>query len=143
MVRTKLYKLIIVVLVIINVAMLTFFLTRRPPHHPPKAGDLVNELGLEGSKKEAVLKLEEAHHTAKRKMMEVDRDLHELLFKKLGTDEDVSSIQAKIEDNHAAIEEMTYDFFHEVAKQCTPEQLNQLQETIHRAFQQMRNGPPR
>lgn len=140
MVRTKLYKLIIATLVIINVGMLIFFVMGKPNHHPPKAGDLVEKLGIEGSKATVVMNLETAHHIEKRKLMDTDRELHEQLFSKIGTDEDVSSIQAKITANFAETEQMTYAFFHEVSEQCTPEQAEELKEIIYHAFRQMR-GP--
>ena len=141
MVRTKLYKLIIAILVIINVGMLIFFFAGRPNHRPPKAGDISVELGIEGEKSTRVTALEKDHHKRKQALMKIDRELHEELFSKIGTDEDVSLIQAEIEGNYAEMEKMTYMFFNEVSKQCTPEQVEQLKETIHFAFRQMRGGP--
>lgn len=138
--RTKLYKLIIAALVIINVGMLVFFLTRKPPHNPPKTSGLAKEIGIEGKKKTLVTKLEKEHHKEKQKLMKTDRSLHDVLFSKIGTDEDVSLLQDKIEANHAQIEKMTYDFFNEVSKLCTPEQNERLKKNIHRAFKQMK-GP--
>lgn len=138
--RTKLYKLIIAVLVVINAGMLIFFLSGRPPHRPPHPGQLSEKLGLEGEKKTLVMKLEKEHHTDKRSLMKKDRELHEALFSKIGTDEDVSALQAEIEVNHAEIEKMTYDFFNNVSKHCTSEQKAELKKTVHRAFHQIR-GP--
>lgn len=139
--RTKLYKIIIAALVIINVGMLVFFFMGRPPHGPPNAGDLAKELGIDGKKSNVITKLETAHHKEKKVLMAKDRELHETLFSKLGTDEDVSSIQAEIEVNHAKIEKMTYDFFNEVSTLCSAEQKKQLKKTIYRAFRQMRKPP--
>ena len=138
--RSKLYKLIIAVLVIINVGMMIFFLTRRPEHKPPKAGDLVNELGIEGDKSSIITKLEKEHHQKKKSLMKMDSELHEELFSKIGTDEDVSTIQAEIHANYIEIEKITYTFFNGITKHCTPEQAEKLKKTIHRAFRQMR-GP--
>lgn len=140
MIRTKFYKLTIALLVIINVGMLILFFFGRPPHTPPKPGQLSKELGIEGDKRAAITKLETVHHKDKRALMKKDRELHETLFSKIGTDEDVSNLQAEIEENHAEIEKMTYYFFNEVAKKCTPEQITQLKKRIYRAFHQMR-GP--
>lgn len=144
MARTKLYKLIIAALVIINAGMLVFFFTHKPPHHPPhhppKSGDIAIELGFEGEKAKRVLTLEKEHHKRKRKLMEIDRKLHETLFSKINSDEDVSVIQDKIAANFVEIEKMTYDFFHEVTLECTPEQAKQLKKTLNHAFRQMR-GP--
>ena len=140
--RTKLYKFIIAVLVIINVGILTFFLTRRPPHGPPEPGRFVKELGLEGEKRLLIIKMEKAHHKEKRELMRKDRSLHEILFSKIGTDEDVSNIQGEIEKNHAEMEKMTYDFFNEFSKHCSVEQKEQLKKMIHHAFRQMK-GPKR
>lgn len=139
--RTKLYKIIIAALVIINGAMLVFFLTGRPGHQPPKAGDLIAEIGIDGSDAAKVLALEKEHHRKKRALMQIDHALHENLFSKLGTDSDVSDIQHEIEVNHAEIEKMTYAFFSEVAQYCDVDQQKKLKEIIHRAFQQMRKGP--
>lgn len=140
MVRTKLYKLIITILVIINVGMLIFFFAGRPNHRPPKAGDISAELGIEGEKSTRVTALEKDHHKRKQALMKIDRELHEELFSKIGTDEDVSMLHEEIEANYAEMEIMTYLFFNEVSKQCTPEQAVELKEFIHRAFRQMR-GP--
>ncbi|MDG1331086.1 MAG: hypothetical protein P8P74_02070 [Crocinitomicaceae bacterium] len=138
--RTKLYKLIIAALVIINVGMLVFFLAGGPPNSPPDPGDLSKELGLEGKKRSAITLLEVTHHTDKRALMRKDRELHETLFSKLGTDEDVSNLQEEIEVNHAEIERMTYEFFNEVAKECNAEQKKQLKGMIYHTFRQMK-GP--
>jgi hypothetical protein len=139
---TKLYKFIIAALVIINVGILTFFLTRKPPHGPPVPGQFVNKLELEGDKRELVIKLEKAHHKEKRELMNKDRALHEILFSKIGTNEDVSNIQEEIEENHAEMEKMTYDFFNEVSTYCSTGQKEQLKKMIHHAFRQMK-GPKR
>ena len=139
--RTKLYKLVIAALVIINVGILVFFLAGRPGHPHPKAGDLVERLGIEGSKVDAINTLEKEHHLEKRKLMQVDRNLHEALFSKIGTDEDVTLIQDKIEGNFSKMEKMTFEFFNEVSKLCNAEQQEELTKTIHRAFRQMRKPP--
>lgn len=143
MARTKLYKLIIAVLVIINAGMLIFFLSRRPPHMPPKPGDLVERLGIEGSNRELINKLAKEHHAEKRKLMDNGRELHDELFSKIGTDQDVSNIQERIEANFAETERMTFEFFSEISKLCTPEQVVELKKTIHHAFRQMRKPPGR
>ena len=140
MTRTKLHKIIIAVLVIVNVGMLVFFFMGRPNHQPPKAGDLSRELGIEGDKSARVEALEKDHHKKKQLLMQTDRELHEELFSKIGTDEDVSMLQEKIEANHAEIEKITFNFFNNVSKECTPEQVEELKKTIHHAFRQMR-GP--
>ena len=136
--RTKLYKIIIAALVIINVGMLIFFFTMRPPHGPHDRKDLAEKLGIEGSKVAVLNKLEKEHHAEKEKLMKMDRELHELLFSKLGTDDDVSTIQEEIEANHNEIEKMSFEFFNEVTKMCTPAQKEELKKTIHHAFRQMR-----
>ena len=141
MTRTKLYKLIIAILVVINVGMLVFFFTHKPPHHPPKSGDIAIELGFEGDQAKRIKALEKEHHKRKRKLMDIDRKLHGALFSKINSDEDVSSIQNKIAANFVEIEKMTYDFFHEVAMECTPEQAEELKKTLNHAFRQM--GGPR
>ena len=140
--RKRLYKWIIAVLVIINVGLLAFLFVSKPPHPGPPGdeGLLAKELGIEGKNAAKITALEIAHHKEKRALMKKDRALHETLFSKIGTTDDVSSIQAAIEENHAEIEKMTYDFFNEVATYCTDEQLSELKETIYHAFHQMR-GP--
>ena len=140
MARTKLYKLIIAALILINVGILIFFLAGGPPHSPPKAGDLADKLGLEGATIELVTNLEKNHHVKKRALMKTDRELHEELFSKIGTDADVRVIHDEIEGNFAETEKMTYSFFNEVSKHCTAEQKVELKKMIHRAFRQMK-GP--
>ena len=139
--RTKLYKLIIAALVIINVGILVFFYAGRPPHGRQKPPSLITELGIEGAKTKIINQLEKEHHAKKRELMKIDFELHQELFSKIGTDEDVSAIQEKIRNNFAEIEKITYDFFHDVAEHCTPEQAVKLRETINFAFNQMQQGP--
>lgn len=136
--RTKLYKIIIAALVIINVGIMVFFLVGGPPHTPPKAGDLSRILGITGSNATIVTQLEKEHLTKKNKLVRTDRELHNELFSKIGTDDDVSDIQNKIEANYMKMEKMTYSFFNAVSKQCTPEQKIELKKTIDHAFHQMR-----
>ncbi len=138
--RKRLYKLIIAALVIINGGLLAFLFLSKPPHPVPPGdeGRLAKELGIEGKNAAKITVLEREHHKAKKLLMKKDRELHEMLFAKIGTSDDVSPIQAEIEENHTEIEKMTYDFFNEVATYCTDEQLSELKETIYHAFHQMR-----
>ncbi|PIE86983.1 MAG: hypothetical protein CSA03_01870 [Bacteroidetes bacterium] len=142
--RKRLYKLIIAVLVILNIGLVVFMFLSKSPHPgpPPHEGILARELGIEGEHVAKIDVLEKEHHREKQALMKKDRELHETLFSKIGTDEDVTSLQAEIEKNHAQIEKMTYDFFNEVAMYCTKEQRAELKETIYHAFHQMR-GPRR
>ncbi|MFK7785825.1 MAG: hypothetical protein AB8B56_11950 [Crocinitomicaceae bacterium] len=143
--RTNLYKLIIAALVIINVVILIFFFTGGPKHGPPKAGDLSIELGIEGENKDIITKLEEAHHKEKKKLIKLDRKLHDLLFSKMGTGEDVVGVQDKIKENYGEIERITYDFFDEVSTHCTDKQKEQLKKMVRGAFDhgRGRKGPPK
>lgn len=142
--RTKLYKLIIAALLVINVGMLVFFFMEKPPHfNPPKKGELVRELGLTGEKRTKVIALAKAHHKAKRKLMDADRELHEELFSKIGTDEDVSELEGKIAANFMETEKITFEFFSEVSKYCDSDQKKKLKKMIHHAFRQMRRPPPK
>jgi len=136
--RTKLYKLIIAILLIINIGMLVFFFLRRPPHGGPESIILASELGIEGAKAILITQLETAHHKEKKKLIDKDFELHETLFSKLGTEEDVSDIQAEIQVNQAEMERVTYEFFNEVSKHCSVEQKKQLKNMVYRAFHQMR-----
>lgn len=137
--RKKLYKLIIATLVIVNVGLVAFVFLAKPPHPGPLHDkNLARELGIEGEKALMIEKLEKKHHKEKHALMKKDRELHETLFSKIGTDEDVTLIQTKIKENYAEIEKITFDFFDEVASYCTGEQREQLKETIYHAFHQMR-----
>jgi hypothetical protein len=138
--RSRLYKIIIAVLVIINVGMLVFMWMGPPPPHG-KPEPLQEILGLKGENKSKLEGMETVHHKEKRRLMAKDRKLHETLFSKLGTDEDVSELQAEIEANHAEIEKMTFEYFNEVAKLCNAEQLTELKKLIRHAFVSMRKPP--
>ena len=132
--RTRLYTFIIAALVIMNVVILIIFFTGGPGYRPPKSGDLAQKLGLEGEKKELVTSLEEAHHAKKGNLIKEDRRLHEQLFSKMGTGEDVADVQAQIKENYGEIEQETYAFFVEVSTYCTDEQKKELNKMIRGAF---------
>ena len=136
--KAKFYKIVSIVLILINLGVVAFFWFSRPPG-PPKAGDLAKRLEITTNIDELTA-LEADHHKRKRKLMDKDRTLHESLFSKIGSGEDVTHIQSAITDNYIEISTMTYNFFDSVAVYCTPEQLKELQSTVDRAFGQLR-GP--
>lgn len=137
----KFYKILTVLLVLLNLGTLAFFWLNRPPQGPPKAGALAAQLEIVKDV-ELVKSLEAAHHKEKRKLMAKDRNLHDQLFSKIGTGEDVSDLIEKITANYVEIETMTYNFFDSVAVYCNQTQLKRLRTTIGKAFGQLRKSPP-
>jgi hypothetical protein len=140
--KVKFYKILCVILILINMGTLAFFWFNRPPDGPPKAGDLADRLGIT-TKVDELTALEAEHHKEKRKLMKLEHALHEKLFEKIGTGEDVSEIQDQINANYDEISSMTYDFFDTVATYCNPEQLKELKSTVDRAFGQLRGPGPK
>lgn len=141
--KERFYKVLIAILVVINVVTLMFFWLAKPPHHPPGMGPkLSDQLGVEAPKKTQMDILEEAHHQEKRKLMQKDRDLHELLFSHVGTSSNTDELQEKIALNKIEIESMTYDFFDSIAKLCNEEQKKSLQTLIRHGIHQI-HGPRR
>jgi hypothetical protein len=142
----KFYKTIIAVLVTLNIAILAFFWLVKPPH-PPKPGEhkLAIELGLESNKLKKVNKLEVEHHKAKRNLIKKDRDLHELLFDKIGTGDSSGTqlILEKIDVNREEIDNMTISFFNEVAEYCNEQQKKDLREFVKKTLRGLRPMHPK
>jgi len=139
---TRFYKSIIALLVIINIGLIVFMWIGRPPHPPhPGEGPLLSEkIGLSGDSKTKVDALEKQHHIDKKKLMQLDYELHQQVFKLVGLDEDPSGIQSQLNANKEEIERMTFDFFNDVASLCTPKQIEELHNFIEHRL--MRMGPP-
>ncbi|MFT5777524.1 MAG: C-terminal processing protease CtpA/Prc [Crocinitomicaceae bacterium] len=137
--KAKFYKIVCVILILINLGTVALFWFNRPPQGPPQPGDLADRLGIT-TKLDELTALEAEHHKKKKKLMSLDHSLHEKLFEKIGSGEDVTQIQDQINTNYMEISSMTYDFFDNVANYCTPEQLKELKSTVDRAFGQLR-GP--
>ncbi|MFT5858318.1 MAG: hypothetical protein ACI865_000404 [Flavobacteriaceae bacterium] len=136
----KFYKTLTVLLVLLNLGTLVFFWFNKPPQGPPKPGALAAQLEIVQDV-ELVTALEAAHHKEKRKLMTKDRNLHDLLFSKIGSGEDVTALREKITINHLEIETMTYDFFDTVAAYCNESQLKELKSSVGKAFGQLRKPP--
>jgi len=134
---TKFYKRLSILLVLINIGTLAFIWFARPPHGPSPVGELAERLGINEHISE-INNLEEEHHKKKRKLMSKDRKLHNQLFKKIGSNEDVTALREKIAQNYIEIELETYNFFDSVAVHCNKEQLSELIETVGKAFGQLR-----
>ena len=137
----KFYKTLSVLLVLLNLGTLAFFLFSQPSQGPPVPGDLAARLGIIDGVEE-VTALETSHHKEKKKLMSKDRKLHNELFLKVGSGEDVTALRAKIATNYVEIETMTYNFFDSVAVYCNQAQLKELRSTIGKAFGQLRKIPP-
>lgn len=140
----KFYKTIIVILIICNIAMLAFIWFGKPPH-PPKPGEhkLSSELGITGSSKEIADKLEREHHKQKRKLVDLDVDLHTKLYKGIGSENNSEAILKEIESNKRELEEMTFTFFDEIANLCNDAQKEELQKFVEHHLNNLRPGPPR
>lgn len=141
---SRFYKIIIVLLVALNVATLGFMWFGRPPlSHPPGKGPLLSEiLQLEGEEKSTVNALEKRHHKEKHQLMEKDAELHQKMFELIGTDSDPSEIQKKLDANKSKIERMTFQFFNEIANNCSDAQEEELKKFIHHAMSRVRHNPP-
>lgn len=143
----RFYKVTIAILVVINITTLVFLWWSRPPMPPPHPGgkpQLAVEIGLTGSDKSKVDALEKEHHKLKRALMRKDRALHEAYFECIGTEQDSDSILVLLQENKREIEEMTFDFFDEVAGYCNADQKESLREFINTRLVQMgHHGRPR
>ena len=133
----KFYKTLAVLLVVLNLGTLAFFWFNKPPDGPPKAGELAAKYGITKNADE-ITALETTHHKKKKALMAKDQKLHNLLFSKIGSGEDVSSLREKITANYIEIETMTYEFFDQVAVYCNESQLKELKAGVDRAFGQLR-----
>ncbi|MDX2362240.1 MAG: hypothetical protein QNK23_15645 [Crocinitomicaceae bacterium] len=139
---TRFYKSIIALLVIINIGLIVFMWMGKPSHPPhPGEGPLLSEkIGLTGESKTSVDALEKQHHVDKKKLMQLDRELHQQMFDLVGAEEDPSEIQSQLNANKEEVERMTFDFFDDVASYCTPEQIDELHSFIEHRL--IRMGPP-
>ncbi len=139
---TRFYKVTIALLVVINLTTLAYLWFTRPPMppHPGEHPELTNDLGISGDAKRKVDALEVRHHKEKRALLDKDHALHETYFSMIGSGESTDSILAEIQANNKNIEEMTFDFFDQVAGYCTEEQKARLKEIISRRLPRM--GPP-
>lgn len=142
---TRFYKLIILLLVVINIGTLLFVWLNRPPH-PPGPGDtphLADQIGLTGENKVAIDILEKEHHKDKQVLMKRDFELHKEMFDLVGSDQNSDSIIALLNENKETIEQMTFDFFDEIANHCNDQQLEKLKDFIqHRMIEMRPPGPP-
>lgn len=141
---SKFYKYLSIVLILLNVGTLTFFYFTKPPHPPgPGAHVLSKEIGLEGQVKKEVDALESAHHKQKRQLMRRNFELHRQLYEKLDDSTQSAVLLKKIDANHKKIEEMTFQFFEEIAKKCNKAQRKKLDAMIHRSLRMIAGqGPP-
>ena len=122
---------------------------RRPPH-PPRPGEqplLSIEIGLTGDAKQKVDLLEKAHHTEKRELIHIDRELHQQVFNAVGSGKPPIELQQKLDSNKSVMERMTFDFFDQVSKQCDANQKVKLKTFIDGAILKIsgvahRPGPP-
>ena len=140
----RFYKLIIAVLMIINIGTLAFIAFGKPPHSSkPGEGPLLSEtIGLTGENKTKVDGLEKIHHQDKQMLMKKDRELHEQLFSKVGSEDSPEEIYKQMNANKSEIERMTFDFFDDVSAYCSNEQLIELKKFINSAIVNMGHRPP-
>ena len=140
----KFYKTIIAILVIVNISMLAFMWFGKPPH-PPKPGEhkISNELGITGPSKKIADELEKEHHKEKRKLVDLDVDLHTKLYKGIGSEIDSEAILNEIDSNKRELEEMTFSFFDEIANLCNDSQKEELKKFVEHHLNNLRPGPPR
>lgn len=142
---TRFYKIIIALLAALNIATLTFIWFGKPPHpHHPGERPLLSEiLKMEGENKSSVDALELEHHKEKRQLMKKDGELHREMFALIGTGSNSSAIQKKLDANKSKIERMTFQFFEEIASNCSDAQKVELKKFIHQAIARTGQHPPR
>ncbi|ASS50311.1 MAG: hypothetical protein A3D31_12145 [Candidatus Fluviicola riflensis] len=150
--KTRFYKLVILVLVLVNLTTLYFYWNgcsteeHRHHHGPPPRKSLVTLLSLTGTAKQRVQALEKDHFRVKDSLINVSRQLHEDLFVSFkDPSKDSASIQQLIDhivENQRETEQMTFDYFKEVEKFCTPSQKKKLQKAIHGALLRVNPPPP-
>ncbi|MES2556436.1 MAG: hypothetical protein V4604_09820 [Bacteroidota bacterium] len=150
--KTRFYKLVILVLVMVNLTTLYFYWNgcsteeHHRHHGPPPRKSLVTVLSLTGTAKQRVHSLEKDHFRVKDSLIDVSRRLHEELFVSFkDPSKDSTSIQQLIDhivENQRETEQMTFDYFKEVEKLCTPAQKKQLQKMIHGALLRVNPPPP-
>lgn len=135
------YKIAVVLLILINIGCLAFMWFSRPSH-PPKLGEhnIAKHLGLTGDNKSKVDKMEKVHHIDKRKLIDKDLELHNELYKVIGTDQNADSLLNAIAASKKEIEMMTFDYFDDIANYCNEDQKAELRRFVHQAFEQMRPG---
>jgi hypothetical protein len=139
------YKFLVVVLVLVNATTLFFLWKGHSPHGRPDRNQLVEHLGLEGNKKEQVLKLQDTHFKLKDALVNKSRQLHEDMFTVFNdASKDSLDVQKKIDqivENQREIELMTFEYFKKVDALCNKSQKQQLKELIHQVLRQP-VGPP-
>ncbi|MDH4474648.1 MAG: hypothetical protein QE487_18735 [Fluviicola sp.] len=149
--KTRFYKLVILVLVLVNLTTLYFYWNscsaeERPHQGPPPRKSLVTVLSLTGTAKQRVQSLEKDHFRVKDSLVHVSHRLHEELFVWFKDDsKDSAAIQQLINhivENQRETEQMTFDYFKEVEKLCTPKQKKDLQKMIHGALSRLNPPPP-
>lgn len=142
----KFYKSVILVLILLNLTLL-YFILRPPVHHgPPGKYELVDELGLEGQKRNTVLEMQEKHFYDKRQLMDKKAELHEKLYNSFNNPEidstDISSLMEEITANQHEIVEMTYAYFQDVNALCDSDQQIKLKNILHEALRRSSGTPP-
>lgn len=150
--KTRFYKLVILLLVLVNLTTLYVYRNGCSPeeqhrhHGPPPRKSLVTVLSLTGTTKQRVQALEKDHFRVKDSLIGVSRRLHEELFVSFkDPSKDSTSIQKLIDhivENQRETEQMTFDYFKEVEKFCTPAQKKKLQKAIHGALLRVNPPPP-
>lgn len=139
----KFYKTLAIVLLIVNIGTVTFFFLSGPPH-PPRPGEILlsKEIGLTGKAKREVDALEKKHYQTKKKLLQRDLKLHSKLYGSMSDEAKSDKLLQEIKDNKIEIEEMTFDFFKEVASYCNPTQREKLDQMIQRSLRMILHLPP-
>ena len=99
-------------------------------------------LGLKGEEKRKVDLLEKEHHKEKRKLVHKDMDLHDQLFSSFGDKDKSDSLLMVIDKNKSKIEEMTFEYFNEIASYCDKGQSEILHSFLKDSFEKMRGPAP-
>lgn len=142
--KERFYKCLVVILIICNCALMFFMWYNRPPHpRHDRMEKLSKVLGLKGQDKAAVDRLEEEHHTEKRKLLARDSELHKELFVLLETSEVSDSLYLLIDKNASKTDRMTFEFFADVATYCNDKQQDQLRAFLKESLDNLHGPKPR
>lgn len=145
---TRFYKWLIGILLIMNGTTLYLLWNSgriTEERHPPRKS-LVDVLELKGKAGSEVQRMEKEHFHMKDSLIARSRSLHEELFRSFSNPEkdstDITGLIDRIVENQRITEQMTFDYFRQVSKWCTPKQRIRLQKAIHHAITRM-GVPPR
>jgi len=111
---------------------------------------IIKELKLDEQQQQQFAELRNQHHHMIQKIQEEDKQLHDLYFSMLKTDNPdkskVDSIATLIGDQRKIMAQITFDHFHQLRNICHDDQKKLFDNTINRILDMMvrqnGDGPP-